>query len=72
MDKSALSSTLWSKSTSAKSLSWNLLHKIGIHMELNAIVAVACYTGYNVEDAIIVNAASLERGLFRTTYFHNI
>ena len=36
---------------------------------LNAIVAVACYTGYNVEDAIIVNAASLERGLFRTTYF---
>ena len=35
---------------------------------LNAIVAVACYTGYNVEDAIIINAASLARGLFRTTY----
>jgi len=36
---------------------------------LNAIVAIACYTGYNVEDAIIVNEASLKRGLFRTTYF---
>ena len=36
---------------------------------LNAIVAVACYTGYNVEDAVIINAASLKRGLFRTTYF---
>ena len=36
---------------------------------LNAIVAVMCYTGYNVEDAVIINEASLKRGLFRTTYF---
>ena len=35
----------------------------------NAIVAVACYTGYNVEDAILINAGSLARGMFRTTYF---
>jgi len=35
----------------------------------NAIVAVACYTGYNVEDAVLINAASLARGMFRTTYF---
>ncbi len=35
---------------------------------LNAIVAVACYSGYNVEDAIIVNAAAVQRGLFSTTY----
>ena len=38
-------------------------------MEKNAIVAIATFTGYNVEDAIIVNKASLERGLFRTTYY---
>ena len=36
----------------------------------NAIVAIACYSGYNVEDAIIVNKGALERGLFRTTYFN--
>ena len=35
----------------------------------NAIVAIACYTGYNVEDAVLINAGALKRGLFRTTYF---
>ena len=35
----------------------------------NVIVAVMCYTGYNVEDAVLVNEASLHRGLFRTTYY---
>jgi DNA-directed RNA polymerase II subunit RPB2 len=35
----------------------------------NAIVAIACYTGYNVEDAILVNEGAIKRGLFRTTYF---
>lgn len=31
---------------------------------INAIVAVACYTGFNQEDSIIVNKSSIERGLF--------
>ena len=35
----------------------------------NAIVAVMCYTGYNVEDAILVNEGALKRGMFRTTYY---
>ena len=35
----------------------------------NAIVAIMCFTGYNVEDAILVNEGSLNRGLFRTTYY---
>ena len=35
----------------------------------NAIVAIMCFTGYNVEDAILVNEGSLQRGLFRTTYY---
>ena len=35
----------------------------------NAIVAIACYTGFNVEDAVIFNKGSIDRGIFRTTYF---
>ena len=37
---------------------------------VNAIVAIMCYTGYNVEDAVIINKSALDRGLFRTTYFN--
>ena len=36
---------------------------------VNAIVAIMSYTGYNVEDAILINSAAIERGLFRTTYY---
>ena len=35
----------------------------------NAIVAIMCYGGYNVEDAILINKGAVDRGLFRTTYF---
>jgi DNA-directed RNA polymerase II subunit RPB2 len=34
----------------------------------NAMVAIACYTGYNVEDAMLLNEGALKRGLFRTSY----
>ena len=36
----------------------------------NAIVAIASYNGYNVEDAILFNEASVKRGMFRTTYYN--
>jgi DNA-directed RNA polymerase II subunit RPB2 len=35
----------------------------------NAIVALMCYTGYNVEDAVLINEGAIQRGLFRTTYY---
>lgn len=36
---------------------------------VNAIVAIMCYTGYNVEDAILINEGAIKRGIFRTTYY---
>jgi DNA-directed RNA polymerase II subunit RPB2 len=36
---------------------------------VNAIVAIMSYTGYNVEDAILINKGSIDRGLFRTIYY---
>jgi len=36
---------------------------------VNAIVAIMSYSGYNVEDAILINAGAVARGIFRTTYF---
>lgn len=34
----------------------------------NAIVAIACYSGYNQEDSVIMNQSSIDRGLFRSIY----
>lgn len=36
---------------------------------VNTIVAIMSYTGYNVEDAILINEGSVKRGIFRTTYY---
>lgn len=38
----------------------------------NMIVAIMCYDGYNMEDGVILNKASVERGLARSTYFRPI
>jgi DNA-directed RNA polymerase II subunit RPB2 len=37
----------------------------------NVIVAIMSYTGYNQEDSLIVNKASIDRGLFRSLYFRS-
>ncbi len=37
----------------------------------NVIVAVACFDGYNMEDAIVINASSIQRGLFWSIMMRN-
>ena len=38
---------------------------------INAIVAIACYSGYNQEDAVIINKTAVQRGLFKSTYYRS-
>jgi len=45
---------------------YNEEHTYGV----NAIVAIGCYGGYNVEDSILFNEGSIKRGMFNTTYFN--
>lgn len=33
---------------------------------INAIIGIACYTGYNQDDSIIFNRSAIDRGLFRS------
>ena len=38
---------------------------------INAIVAIACYSGYNQEDAVILNETSIQRGLYNSLYLRS-
>ena len=37
----------------------------------NCIVAIASYSGYNQEDAVILNQSSIDRGMFRSLYYRS-
>ncbi len=38
----------------------------------NMVVAIMCYDGYNMEDGVILNRGSVQRGLARSTYFRPV
>lgn len=46
-----------------------IIHSNQIPSGMNAIVAIATYTGYNQEDSLVMNKSSVERGLFRSTVY---
>ncbi|KAH7529067.1 hypothetical protein FEM48_Zijuj05G0144800 [Ziziphus jujuba var. spinosa] len=47
------------------------LHFRQLPAGINAIVAIACYSGYNQEDSVIMNQSSIDRGFFRSLFFHS-
>ena len=38
---------------------------------INAIVAIASYTGYNQEDSVIINSSAVDRGFFRSCFYRS-
>ena len=47
----------------------NILNNDDLPTGINAIVAIATYTGFNQEDSVILNKSALDRGLFNSTYY---
>ncbi len=47
------------------------IHTSDIPNGVNTIVALACYSGYNQDDSIIINKSAVERGLFRTIKYRS-
>jgi len=47
------------------------LHFRELPAGINAIVAIACYSGYNQEDSVIMNQSSVDRGLFRSVFYRS-
>lgn len=45
------------------------VNKDSLPCGINAIVAIATYTGFNQEDSIIMNKSAVDRGLFQSTYY---
>ncbi|KAK3011556.1 hypothetical protein RJ639_011272 [Escallonia herrerae] len=47
------------------------LHFRQLPAGINAIVAIACYSGYNQEDSVIMNQSAIDRGFFRSLFYRS-
>lgn len=50
----------------------NFCHAEDLPSGINCVVAVACYTGFNMEDSIILNKGAVDRGLFRSVGYKTL
>jgi hypothetical protein len=48
----------------------DMIHINKIPSGFNAVVAIMSHTGYNQEDSLLFNKASIDRGLFQATVYH--
>jgi DNA-directed RNA polymerase beta subunit len=39
---------------------------------INVMVAIACFTGFNQEDSVIVNKSSVDRGMLVSTFYRTL
>lgn len=51
--------------------SMEYLHFREMPAGINAVVAIAIYSGYNQEDSVIMNQSAVDRGLFRSVFFRS-
>jgi len=51
--------------------SMEYLHFKNLPAGQNCVVAIACYSGYNQEDSIMMNQSSIDRGLFRSIFYRS-
>jgi len=47
------------------------LHFRNLPSGQNTIVAIACYSGYNQEDSLILNLSAIDRGFFRSMFYRS-
>eukprot|EP00736_Rhodelphis_marinus_P003655 Rmarinus@m.16338 len=47
------------------------LHFRELPAGINAVVAIACYSGYNQEDSVIMNQSAIDRGFFRSIFYRS-
>ena len=44
-------------------------HSENLPAGINAVIAIMTYTGFNMEDSVMLNQSALDRGLFASTYY---
>jgi DNA-directed RNA polymerase II subunit RPB2 len=52
-----------------KSMSY--MHSNDLPAGHNAVVAIACYSGYNQEDSVVMNKSAVDRGFFRSVFWRS-